>query len=169
MANVLAFFGVLFIFAVCYPPLLLVIWHTQRAAARAHDRLLRMPRRCVALGFVIAMLIAAPALVLFSSASGAVQLIGWLMVAGVLGLSAIGASGLAALLGARIRPDTPTPVLVGAVVLALASFFPVLGWLFALPTTLFASLGASTMAMVSPQPERVQTAVATPATAQVQA
>ncbi len=147
MANVLAFFGILFIFAVCYPALLLVIWHTQPATAHACERLTRMPRRCTALGLVITLLFAMPVLGLFSSASGAAQFAGWLIVVSTLGLSAIGASGLAALLGARIRPDAPSPVFIGAIALALATFFPVLGWIFALPIALFASLGASVMAL----------------------
>lgn len=168
MANVLAFFGILFIFAVCYPALLLLLWHTQPAATRAHERLARMPRRCAALGFVVATLIAVPALVLFSSASGAVQLLGWLIVVCALGLSAIGASGLAALLGARIRPGAQSPVAVGAVALALASGFPVLGWIFALPVALFTTLGAATMALFSnARHERAPAPVSTPAAAQV--
>lgn len=153
MANILAFFGILIIFAVCYPALLLLIWHTQPAAARTRDRLLRMPRRCAALGLGVTLLLGMPALVLFSSASGVAQFLGWLIVAGTLGLSAIGASGLAALLGARIRPDTQSPVLIGAIALALANAFPVLGWLFALPIAHCATLGASAMALVSSQRE----------------
>lgn len=149
MANVLAFFGILLVFAVCYPALLLVIWHTQSAAARARERLNRMPRRSAALGLLIVLLLAVPVLALLGSASGAAQLVGWLLLLGALGVSTLGASALAALIGERINADTQTPVLIGAVVLALATFFPVLGWLFALPVALCASLGASAMALFS--------------------
>lgn len=168
MANVLALFGILFVFAICYPALLLLIWHTQPTATRAHERLARMPRRCAAFGFAATTLIAVPALILFGSASGAAQLLGWLTVLCALGLSAIGASGLAALLGARIHPGSQSPVLIGALALALATSFPVLGWIFALPAALFTSLGAATMALFSSPPrERAPATVSTPAAAQV--
>ena len=167
MANVLAFFGILLVFALCYPALLLLIWHTQPAAARARDRLERMPRRCVALGFGVTLLIAIPLLALLSSASGAGQFAGWMLVLFTLGLSAIGASGLAALLGARVRPGAQSSVLIGALALALATFFPLLGWLIALPIALFAALGASVLALFA-RPRRAALAVplTTPATAQ---
>jgi hypothetical protein len=147
MANVLAFFGILSVFAICYPALLLLIWHTQPAAARARERLERMPRRSAVLGLLISGLLALPVLGLVGSASGAAQLVGWLLLLAVLAVSAVGASGLAALLGGRIRPASHSPVLIGALALALATFFPVLGWLFALPVALFATLGASVLAL----------------------
>ena len=147
MANVLAFFGILLVFALCYPALILIVWHTQPAAARAQARLERSPGRCIALGMMLSALAALPVLALLGNPSGAAQLAGWLIVVALLGASTIGAAGLAVLLGQRIRPGAQSPVIAGAVALELAAFFPVLGWIFALPVTLFAALGATPLAL----------------------
>jgi hypothetical protein len=92
------------------------------------------------------------ALILVSQPNGLIKMIGWVLLAGLLAHSVLGAAGLATLGGERIKKMAPRLPELGctgraAALLTTAGFLPVFGWLFIFPVAFLFSLGAGWRAM----------------------
>src|SRR5262245_37573856 len=104
MGDVFAIFGGLLAIGIALPGLLLA-WSLFLPATveRVRGRLEAAPWRCFWIGLagllVSGLLVAA----LFTRSAGPVQLVGWIGLFVLLALASIGASGLAMLMGQRLR------------------------------------------------------------------
>jgi hypothetical protein len=147
MANVIAFFGILIVCVTCYPAWLALIWRTTHIAKRTQTHIATSPQLCFRIGALIALICVPLLAIVFGLGHGVAQLLGWIGVLALLGVSSIGASGLAAWIGQRNNSDEGSrTVLSGALLLEGAALLPALGWIFVLPATLCVTLGAVVLA-----------------------
>ena len=159
LGDVLLIFGLLLAHGVAMPGLA-VTWGLlyPGGVARSRSRLAQTPGRCFLLG--LGALAFGAILVRLGFALGPVP--GWFGLGLLLALASLGAAGLAALLGERLRAEglavSPTGALLrGAVALELAVVVPLIGWFVILPLGTVAMLGAATFALLRREPR-----VATP-------
>jgi hypothetical protein len=107
---------------------------------------------------VIVVALGIPIVVLLALPFGPAKFIGWVLLAASLALSSIGSAGIAAHLANRLAQQgslSPLSAFVrGAVVLELAAFFPVIGWLFLWPLLLITAFGATSFAILNWMPRQ---------------
>jgi hypothetical protein len=152
MSDILAILSILTLFALSFPAYLALIGRLfPQAVQRAALRLTHTWWRCVSLGLMLAVALAAPLGVLLLVPNGAAQLLGWVGLFGVLALAGIGGAGLAIRLGG----EAPLAFWRGAITLELAMALPVLGWFVVVPLCLSASLGATAFALMGWMPRRL--------------
>ena len=155
MADMTAIFFVLLIFNIAFPAMLAVWWLLfPTLISRAQTRVEKTLSRTFWLGLVIVIALTIPILVLMAMPFGPAKLIGWVLLATSLALSSIGSSGIAAHFGERIKQAGAhyTPLnafLRGAILLELAAFFPIIGWLFLWPIALITAVGATGFALLN--------------------
>ena len=162
MADLTAIFGLLLLIGVAYPGMLCAGWLLfPGLVGRAQARLERSPWRCFWSGAGIAAAAAIPILILLGMAFGPAKFLGWSLLAVLLLFSSLGAAGLAGRLGSELNRRSagslsPAAGFVrGAMVLELASVFPLLGWFLVIPLTTLAALGASALALLHREPAPV--------------
>ena len=150
MSDMLAIILILVLLGCAYPAslgMLRVMF--PRPVASNQARIEKQTWRCFWSGLLAAVAIAVPVLILVNLPMGLLKFIGWLLLGLSLGLSMVGAAGLAALIASRIRPTQAgmpaefSAFIRAAVMIELATIFPLLGWLFFLPVSLLISLGAA--------------------------
>jgi hypothetical protein len=140
-------FGLLLLVGIAFPGLLVVLAQiVPKRVADVADRLELAPRRCFGVGMLLSLIIVPVLLVLTRLPSGAMQLLGWLLVLMLVLLICVAAAGLAMLLGKRMLgssagADSQT-LLRGAVALELAVVMPFLGWFLLAPLLTIWLLGA---------------------------
>jgi hypothetical protein len=124
--------------------------------ARAQTRMEKTPMRNFWLGLVIVIVLSIPIIVLLSLPFGPAKFIAWILLTASLAFSSIGSASIAAHLGARLAQHSQlSPIgrfLRGTVILELAAFFPVLGWLFVWIPLLIIAFGATTFAILNWMP-----------------
>jgi hypothetical protein len=154
MGDVFAIFGGLLAIGIALPGLLLA-WSLILPATveRARGRLEGAPWRCFWIGLAGLLVSGLPLVVLFNVPAGPLQLIGWIGLFALLALASIGAAGLAALMGQRLRSvglhaSAPGALLRGAIALELAAVFPLIGWFVVIPIATICVLGAALLAMI---------------------
>jgi len=167
MADISAIFFILLILGIAFPAMLTAWWLLfpsviQRTQARIEKTL----SQSFWLGLVIVIALTVPIVILLALPFGPAKFLGWILLAASLAFSSIGSAGIAAHLGNRLtQKSNVTPLggfVRGAVVLELASFFPVIGWLFIFPVLLIAAFGATGFALLNWSPrERTQTSSGT--------
>jgi hypothetical protein len=100
---------------------------------------------------VIALTI--PIVILLALPFGPAKFMGWILLGASLAISSIGTAGIAAHLGARLAKHSNVTSLAGfvrsAVILELAAFFPVIGWLFVWIPIILISFGATGFALLN--------------------
>lgn len=153
LGVVLAIFGTLLALGVAVPGLLLA-WALllPAAVARARSAAELRPGRCLLAGLALALSGAAIILPLLAAA-GPLQALGWLALALLLAAASLGAAGLAALMGERLRGRaslSAADMVRGAVALELAAVVPVVGWFVVLPVVALIGLGAAGVALWRP-------------------
>jgi hypothetical protein len=157
--DVCLLFGTLLSVGIALPGLL-VAWGLllPGTVGRARLRLEHTPGQCLGMGLGCLILGFVPFRLLFAIPGLGVAL-GWLGVGLLLTFASIGAAGLAALMGDRLRQGglAASPVgatLRGAVALELAAVFPLIGWFIVLPVVLLLVFGATGFALLrwSPRP-----------------
>jgi hypothetical protein len=165
MGDVFAFFGGMLTIGIALPGMLLA-WSLLFPAAveRARLQLERTPWRCFWLGLAALLLSALPLVTLINVAAGPAQFLGWAGVFILLAFASVGAAGLAALMGDRLRgvglaASVPGALLRGAVALELAAVFPVVGWFIVIPVATICSLGAIVFALLRRAPRALPTPV----------
>lgn len=158
MADISAIFFILLIISIAFPAMLSLWWLLfPNLITRAQTRVEKTLSRTFWLGFVIVIVVTIPIIVLMALPFGPAKFFGWILLAVALALSSIGSAGIAAHLGERIKRTgtilTPLSAFIrGAVILELAAFFPVLGWLFLWPILLITAFGATSFAILNWMP-----------------
>lgn len=168
MADISAIFFILLIISIAFPAMLATWWLLYpNLISRAQTRVEKTLSRTFWLGLVIVIGLTIPIIVLMALPFGPAKFLGWILLAGSLALSSIGSAGIAAHLGERMKQagNNYTPLnafLHGAVILELAAFFPIIGWLFVWPIMLIAAFGATGFALLNWMPrEKTQVSSAT--------
>lgn len=154
MADISAIFFILFILGIAFPAMLIAWWLLfPSLIGRAQARVEKTPMQAFWLGLVLVMAVAIPVVILLALPVGPAKLIGWILLAASFALSSIGSAGIAAHLGNRLTLQSNVTALGGfirgAVVLELAAFFPVIGWLFIWPVMLVMAFGATGFALLN--------------------
>ena len=158
MADISAIFFILLILGIAFPSMLTAWWLLfPNLILRAQTRVEKTLSRAFWLGIVIVIAVAIPIIVLMALPFGPAKFAGWVLLAAFLALSCIGSAGIAAHLGERMRRGgnnyTPLNAFIrGSVILELAAFFPILGWLFLWPLVLITAFGAATFALLNWMP-----------------
>ncbi len=158
MADITAIFFILILVGIAYPALLTAWWLLfPSTVERARLRLERTPMQSFWLGGIALAAFLLPILILLNLPSGFFKFLGWIFIAVMLVFSSLGAAGLAARFADRLnRLGSFSPLgafIRGAVILELASFFPVLGWFVFLPLAIVTTLGASAFALLRWMPK----------------
>ena len=167
MADISAIFFILFIISIAFPSMLAVWWLLfPSLITRAQTRIEKTLSQSFWLGLVILIVLTIPIFILLALPFGPAKFLGWILLAASLAFSSIGSAGIAAHLGNRLtQQSNMTPLggfVRGAVVLELAVFFPVIGWLFIWPIMLITAFGATGFALLNWKPrEKTQTSSAT--------
>ena len=158
MADISASFFVLLLIGIAFPALLTVLWLLfPTLIARAQTRVERSLAASFWLGLVVVIALTIPIVILLALPLGPAKALGWFLLGLALAMSSIGSAGIAAHLGERMnRAGGNYPPLNafirGAVVLELAAFFPVIGWLFVWIPLLVTSFGATAFALMNWMP-----------------
>ncbi|WKZ37656.1 MAG: hypothetical protein QY332_06885 [Anaerolineales bacterium] len=173
MADISAFFFILLIIGTAFPAMLTAWWLLFPALIlRAQTRVERTPWGTFWLGLIVVIALTIPIIILLALPFGPAKFIGWILLGAALAISSIGSAGIAAHLAARLSKHSNVTPLSGfirsAVILELAAFFPILGWLFVWIPALIIAFGATGFALLNWNP-REQTgpssvAVPTPIT-----
>lgn len=150
-------FATLFALGVVFPGLLLA-WGLLLPAQveRARERVARSPWKTFFLGALV-LLVAGVPIALLNGRAGPLQFIGIVSAFVLLTVVSIGAAGIAALMGERLRAQgvsatSPGALLRGAIALEFAMVFPLVGWFIVLPLVGTLSLGAATFALLRSSP-----------------
>ena len=168
MADISAIFFTLSIIGIAFPAMLTAWWLLfPSIVTRAQARVDKTPWGTFGMGLIILIAVTIPIVILFALPFGPAKFAGWILLAASLTLSSIGSAGIAAHLGARLirqsRFSALSGFIRGSVVLELAAFFPVLGWIFIWPLMLIMAFGATGFALLNWLPrEKTQLSSATP-------
>jgi hypothetical protein len=124
-----------------------------RQSGQAAGALEISPLRCLGIG-VLLIPVYAIGYVFVSIPNPAIKLIGLLILLGLGALIAIGAAGIAQLMGKRIADMGGTPtsfrmLVQGSVAFSLAMGFPFIGWLLFTPLAVIGALGAGATALLT--------------------
>jgi len=158
MADISAIFFILLIISIAFPSMLATWWLLFPAmVARAQTRIEKTLARTFWLGLVVVIAVTIPIVILMALPFGPAKFFGWILLAASLALSSIGSAGIAAHLGEQMKRTgtqyTPLGAFIrGAVILELATFFPILGWLFLWPLVLITAFGATGFALLNWMP-----------------
>jgi hypothetical protein len=157
MADISAIFFILLIIGVAFPAMLTAWWLLfPSVVARAQMRIEKSPASSFWLGLGIVIALTIPIIILFALPFGPAKLIGWILLGASLTVSSVGSAGIAAHLGVRlIQQSTVSPLggfIRGAVILELAAFFPVIGWVFIWIPMLIIAFGATAFALLNWMP-----------------
>lgn len=166
MADISAIFFILLILGVAFPALLTALWLLfPNLISRAKVRVENTPWRAFWLGLGIVIALTVPIFILLALPFGPAKFLGWILLGASLALPSIGSAGIAAHLGDRLARQSSISALNGfvrgAIVLELAAFFPVIGWLFVWIPMLITAFGATGFALLNWMPrEKTQTSTA---------
>ena len=155
MADISAIFFILLIISVAFPAMLAAWWLLfPNLISRAQTRVEKTLARTFWLGLVIVIGLTIPIIVLMSLPFGPAKFLGWILLAVSLALSSVGSAGISAHLGERMKHTgnnytSLNAFIRGAVILELAAFFPVIGWLFLWPILLITAFGATAFALLN--------------------
>ena len=172
MADISAIFFILLIIGIAYPAMLTAWWLLFPAViTRAHMRVEKTPMQTFWMGLVILIAVTIPIIILLALPFGPAKFIGWILLGASLAISSIGSAGISAHLGARLSKHASiTPLsgfIRGAVILELAAFFPLIGWLFVWIPILIISFGATGFALLNWSPREKTQPSASPLSTQI--
>jgi hypothetical protein len=173
MSDVSAIFGILLTLGIAFPGLLTAWWLMFPAAVeRACQRLDATPWSCWWLGLAVILVVGIPIVGLIALPFGPAKFMGWTLLALLLGLSGVGAAGLAEKMSVQIGRKSAGvsaagAFVRGALVLELAAVFPLIGWLLVIPVATILSIGATGFAFLRWMPRgKKQAAVVLPSPSQ---
>ncbi len=157
MADISAIFFILLILGIAFPAMLTAWWLLfPTLISRAQTRVEKTPAPTFWMGLVILIGVTIPVVILLALPFGVAKFIGWILLAAALAFSSVGSAGIAAHLADRLaRHSNVTALggfLHGAILLELAAFFPVIGWLFIWPLLLIIAFGAAGFALLNWMP-----------------
>ena len=157
MADISAIFFILLSLGIACPAMLTAWWllfpnHITRAQTRVAQSL----ASSFWLGLIVVLTLGIPIFILLALPFGPAKLIGWILLGASLTVSSIGSAGIAAHLGARLTQQSSLSPLSGfirgALILELAAFFPIIGWVFIWIPVLITALGATAFALLNWMP-----------------
>lgn len=158
MADISAIFFILLILGVAFPAML-TAWRLlfPNLIQRAQTRVEKSLAASFWLGLIVVIALVVPIFVLMALPIGPAKTLGWILLGASLAFASVGWAGIAAHLGERMKQagNNYTPLnafLRGAVILELASFFPLLGWLFVWIPLLVIAFGATAFALLNWMP-----------------
>jgi len=157
MADISAIFFILLIIGIAFPAMLTAWWlFFPSVIQRAQTRVEKTLSQSFWLGLVVLIALTIPIVILLALPIGPAKFLGWILLAASLAFSSIGSAGIAAHLGDRLTQQSNISPLGGfvrgAVVLELAVFFPVIGWLFIWTIMLITAFGATGFALLNWMP-----------------
>lgn len=158
MADISAIFFILLIIGIAFPSMLAAWWLLfPNLIARAQTRIAQSLAASFWLGLFIIVALIIPIVILFSLPFGPAKFLAWILLGLSLTISSIGSAGIAAHLGERMKQsgNNYSPLnafLRGGVILELAAFFPLIGWLFVWIPLLITSFGATGFALLNWMP-----------------
>ena len=157
MADISAIFFILLIIGIAFPAMLTAWWLLfPNLISRAQTRVEQTPMQTFWMGLVILIAVTIPIVILLALPFGPAKFFGWILLGASLAISSIGSAGIAAHLGARLSKHTSiTPLngfIRGAIILELAAFFPLIGWLFVWIPMLIIAFGATGFALLNWKP-----------------
>ena len=172
MADISAIFFILLIIGIAYPAMLTAWWLLFPAViSRAQTRVDKTPMQTFWMGFVLVIAVTIPIIILLALPFGPAKFIGWILLGASLAISSIGSAGISAHLGARLSKHASiTPLsgfIRGAVILELAAFFPLIGWLFVWIPMLIVAFGATGFALLNWSPREKTQPSASPLSTQI--
>ncbi len=173
MADISAIFFILLLIGIAFPAMLTALWLLFPALiSRAQTRVEKTPMQTFWMGLVLIVAVTIPIIILLALPFGPAKFFGWILLGASLAISSIGSAGIAAHLGARLSKHTSvTPLsgfIRGTVILELAAFFPLIGWLFVWIPALIVAFGATGFALLNWNP-REKTQISSTATSIAQA
>ncbi len=173
MADISAIFFILLLIGIAFPAMLTALWLLFPALiSRAQTRVDKTPMQTFWMGLVLIVAVTIPIVILLALPFGPAKFFGWILLGASLAISSIGSAGIAAHLGARLSKHTSvTPLsgfIRGTVILELAAFFPLIGWLFVWIPALIVAFGATGFALLNWLP-REKTQISSTATSIAQA
>ena len=158
MADISAIFFILLIIFVAFPAMLAVWW-------LLFPNLIKRAQTCVErslgatfwLGVIVTVVLVIPITILMALPIGPAKSLAWILLGASLAFSSIGSAGIAAHLGERMRQTgnnySPLSAFIrGTVILELAAFFPIIGWLVVWIPLLITSFGATAFALLNWMP-----------------
>jgi hypothetical protein len=157
MADISAIFFLFLIIGTAFPAMLTAWWLLfPNLISRAQTRIEKSLASSFWLGLLLITVLSIPIFILLALPFGPAKLTGWILLGSSLAFSSIGSAGIAAHLGARlVQQSNISPVsgfIHGAVLLELAAFFPILGWLFIWIPLLITAFGATAFALLNWMP-----------------
>jgi hypothetical protein len=157
MADISAIFFLLLILGIAFPAMLTAWWLLfPHLITRAQTRIDKSLASSFWLGLVIVIALTIPIFFLLALPFGPAKLIGWILLGASVALSSIGSAGIAAHLGTRLTQQSNISPLSGfvrgAIVLELAVFFPIIGWVFLWIPMLVTAFGATGFALLNWMP-----------------
>jgi bacteriorhodopsin len=168
MADISAIFFILFIISIAFPSLLAAWWLLfPSLITRAQTRIEKTLSQSFWLGLIVIIALTVPIFILLALPFGPAKFLGWILLTASLAFSSIGSAGIAAHLGEQMKRagnnyTSINAFIRGAVVLELAAFFPVIGWLFIWPIMLITAFGATGFALLNWSPrEKTRTSSTT--------
>jgi hypothetical protein len=135
MADISAIFFILLVIGIAFPAMLTAWWLLfPNLISRAQTRVEKTPWGTFWMGLIVTIALVVPIIILFALPFGPAKFFGWILLGASLTISSIGSAGIAAHLGSRLSNHSNLSPLSGfirgTVILELAAFFPVIGWLF---------------------------------------
>ena len=169
MADISAIFFILSILGVAFPAMLTAWWLLfPRLITKAQVRIEKSLASSFWMGLIVTLVLGIPIFLLLALPFGPAKLIGWILLGASFALSSIGSAGIAAHLGTRLTQHSNISPLSGfvrgAVLLELAAFFPIIGWVFLWIPLLITAIGATGFAILNWMP-REKAQISSPATA----
>lgn len=158
MADISAIFFILLILGVAYPAMLAAWWLLfPKLIQRAQTRVEKSLGATFWLGLVVVIALVIPITILMALPIGPAKSLAWILLGASLAFSSIGSAGIAAHLGERMNQTgnnySPLNAFIrGTVILELAAFFPIIGWLFVWIPLLTTSFGATAFALLNWMP-----------------
>jgi hypothetical protein len=157
MADISAIFFLLLVIGIAFPAMLTAWWLLfPNLIARAETRVAQSLASSFWLGLLVVIVLAVPIVILLALPFGLAKFFGWIFLGASLTLSSVGSAGIAAHLGESLTSHSHVSPLSGfirgAVILELAAFFPVLGWLFVWIPMLIIAIGATGFALLNWMP-----------------
>jgi hypothetical protein len=173
MADISAIFFILLIIGIAFPAMLTAWWLLfPSLITRAQSRVEKTPMQSFWMGLVVIIAVTIPIIILLALPFGPAKFIGWILLAASLAISSVGSAGIAAHLGKRLTSQSSFSPLNGfiraSVILELAAFFPIIGWLFIWPLMLIMAFGATGFALLNWMPRekaQITSAIASPSNA----
>lgn len=158
MADISAIFFILLIIGIAFPAMLTAWWLLfPSVISRAQTRVEKTPWATFWMGLITLIAFLVPIIILFALPFGPAKFFAWILFGLSLTVSSIGSAGIASHLGKRLSLNSNFSALSsfirGAVILELASFFPVIGWLFVWIPMLIMAFGATAFALLNWNPK----------------